>query len=108
VKAPDAKFDGVNLLPFLTGKTVDAPHDTLYWRFGQRYAIRHGDWKYVREGKGPFELFNLASDIGEKNDLSASRPDKVKELRDMLKKWDSELKEPLWSPPTTGPRKPID
>ncbi|MND06446.1 hypothetical protein D3C83_278190 [compost metagenome] len=53
-------------------------------------------------------MYNLASDIGEKNNLSASRPEKVKELRDLLKKWDSELKEPLWSPPTTGLRKPID
>ncbi len=53
------KLDGVNLLPYLEGKNTAAPHDILYWRFGQQMAIRKGDWKLVRydpaadgEGKG--------------------------------------------------------
>ena len=31
---PEWKLDGVNLLPYLTGKKAGAPHETLYWRFG--------------------------------------------------------------------------
>ena len=70
----DWKLDGVNLLPYLDGKNTAAPHDTLYWRFGEQMALRQGDWKLVRYdpvadgGKGnatPTKLYNLAKDIGE-------------------------------------------
>ena len=37
---PEWKLDGVDLLPYLSGKKKDNPHDTLYWRFGQQMAIR--------------------------------------------------------------------
>src|SRR5262245_44815552 len=69
----DWKLDGVNLLPHLTGEVKTAPHDVLYWRFGQQMAIRKGKWKLVRydanaeggKGVSPLRLYNLADDIGE-------------------------------------------
>lgn len=91
-----AKFDGVNLLPFLTGKSKDNPHDVLYWRFGAQSAIRKGNWKLVKLEDGYTELYNLEEDIGEKNNLNSKNQEKVKELSDLLAKWDSELAEPLW------------
>src|SRR5207244_13565356 len=39
----EAKFDGVNLLPYVTGEKSGAPHEALYWRFGQQIALRAGD-----------------------------------------------------------------
>ena len=45
---PEWKLDGVNLLPYLTGEAAGAPHEALYWRFGQQIAIRMGDWKLVK------------------------------------------------------------
>ncbi|HEY1122721.1 MAG TPA: arylsulfatase [Haloferula sp.] len=50
-------------------------------------AIRVGDWKLVVSTRGAqpkTELFNLAEDISEKNDLSTSQPEKVRELRERL------------------------
>ncbi len=91
-----AKFDGANLLPFLTGKLTGNPHDALYWRFGAQLAIRRGDWKLVKFGDEITELYNLAKDIGEKNNLAEKNPEKVKELSAMLMKWESELAKPLW------------
>src|SRR5262249_40664490 len=41
------KLDGVNLLPHLKGEVTTTPHDVLYWRFGEQWAIRKGDWKLV-------------------------------------------------------------
>jgi arylsulfatase A-like enzyme len=102
---PEWMLDGVNLVPFVTGKDTGKPHETLYWRFGQQMAIRHGDWKLVRydtaadggkAGTSPFKLYNLKDDIGEKTDLAAKEPDKVKELQALWKKWDAELAAPLW------------
>src|SRR5262245_41314749 len=36
----DAKLEGVDLLPYLSGKNSAPPHETLYWRFGPQMAIR--------------------------------------------------------------------
>jgi arylsulfatase A-like enzyme len=94
-----AKLDGVNLLPYLDGTKAEAPHEALYWRFGPQMAIRQGVWKLVRGPQGPTQLFNLASDVGEKNDLTAREPDKVRELTAAWKQWDGELAKPAWEAP---------
>ena len=102
---PAWKLDGVNLLPHLTGENKAKPHETLYWRFGEQWAIRHGDWKLVvgreqgtdLQTKKP-ELINLASDIGETKDLAASEPRKVEELQKLYASWNAEQIDPLWKP----------
>jgi len=97
---PDWKLDGVDLMPYLTGKKDGAPHSALYWRFGDQWAVRKGDWKLVAsriDGKEP-RLFNLKDDIGEAKDLTAEKPDKVKELQAGWTAWNAEQKSPLWKP----------
>jgi arylsulfatase A-like enzyme len=97
---PDWKLDGVDLMPYLTGKNKMRPHEVLFWRFGPQWAIRKGDWKLVVSNfdKGVARLINLADDIGEKNDLSEKFPDRVKELKAEWEAWSKEQKEPLWQP----------
>ncbi len=93
----DAKLDGVNLLPFLTGEKKGSPHDQLFWRFGEQWAIRDGDWKLVQTRNDPaVQLFNLREDIGEKNNLADKRPDKVKELQNTWERWSSQMTKPRW------------
>jgi arylsulfatase A-like enzyme len=97
---PAWKLDGVDLLPYLTGRRTGQPHETLFWRFGDQWAIRKGDWKLVAsrlDGKDP-RLFNLKDDLGETKDLTAERPEKVKELLADWKAWNAEQKPPLWKP----------
>jgi arylsulfatase A-like enzyme len=103
-----AKLDGVNLIPFLSGKKNRVPHDAIYWRFGQQMAIRMGDYKLVRydinadTNTGESQpvtspkLYNLKDDIGETKDLTALMPDKQKELQEKWDKWNATLVEPLW------------
>jgi arylsulfatase A-like enzyme len=102
---PEWKLDGVNLLPYLGGKKTGQPHDTLYWRFGKQMAIRRGDWKLVRYdlnaegGKGVNmtpRLYHLGKDIGEKEDVAARYPDRVKELQSVWDSWNAQLVPPLW------------
>ena len=109
---PAWKLDGVDLLPYLTGKASGTPHDALYWRLGGMMAIRKGDWKLLKTRDGPLrdtdpavlsdlstaELYNLANDIGETNNLAATHPEKVKELSEAWWRWNSELVRPLWGP----------
>ncbi|MBN2506724.1 MAG: arylsulfatase [Verrucomicrobia bacterium] len=63
--------------------------DYLAWEiFGNR-AVRQGDWKlrwqYKPYGTEEWELFNLATDVAERHDLTAQHPEKVKAL---LALWD--------------------
>lgn len=99
---PEWKLDGVNLLPFVLGEKTGAPHDALYWRFGEQMAIRAGDFKLVsydvnadtltgarNQGVTIQKLYNLRSDIGESKDLSAAQPEKVKELLTLWDRWNA-------------------
>lgn len=107
------KLEGVNLLPFLDGEKTGAPHDALYWRFGQQMAIRAGDYKLVRYDtnadsagrKRPVsaaKLYNLAADIHEDKDLAAAMPDKVKELQAKWDAWNQSNVPPLWGGSKAG------
>ena len=97
---PAMRLDGVDLLPYFTGKTTGAPHEALYWRFGQQTAIRKGDWKLVKHNQGKaLELYNLAADIGESKDLAKAEPAKFAELKADWDKWNAELVKPLWEAP---------
>lgn len=72
-------IQGRSLLPALQGKEA-APHDYLYFQFTNNRAIRQGDWKAVSARGGRWELYNLAEDRSELNDLSAADPDKLTRL----------------------------
>src|SRR5262245_40186086 len=77
------RIDGVDLTRYVTGENKARPHETMYWRYGPQWAVRHGDWKLVvsRGGSGQPELFNLATDFAESKDLASAQPDKVKQLQ---------------------------
>jgi arylsulfatase A-like enzyme len=92
----EAKLDGVDLLPYLSGENKERPHETLYWRFGNQWAIRHGDWKLVAAGRSDpaGELFNLAEDESESKNLAADMPEKVQELKTLYDEWNGEQAPP--------------
>lgn len=96
------KLEGVDLLPHLTGKNANKPHEALFWRFGEQWAVRKGDYKLVVnriDGVGkPAALYNLAADIGESKDLEAAEPDKAKELRAEYDTWNAGNIPPRWVP----------
>ncbi|HEY1173707.1 MAG TPA: arylsulfatase [Verrucomicrobiae bacterium] len=112
-------LDGLDLWPALTqGKP--SPHaEILFNAEPKRGAIRVGDWKLVLNGSSPgleqeegdgkagkkkkvgqpveeqVELFNIPQDIGEKKNLAAENPAKVKELRARYEKYAKEARPPL-------------
>ena len=98
---PEWKFDGVNLLPYLTGEKKDSPHDALFWRFGAQRAVRQGDWKLTDVG-GSTKLFNLAKDIGEKSDLAGQEADQLKQLEAVYAEWNKGNIEPAWGNANRG------
>lgn len=94
--------DGVSLMPLLTGKGKQKEHSHFYFEFhegGGRQAVRKGDWKLVRlkashGDQSVLELYNLAADASENHDLAAERPEKVKELFDLMQQ--EHVYDPNW------------
>jgi arylsulfatase A-like enzyme len=91
----DRPYDGVDLLPYLTGKTRKPPHEVLCWRNGQNAAVRKGNWKLFKGGEH-YWLFDLSNDIAEQRNLASKYPQVVEELKGELAKWVKQMKEPLW------------
>lgn len=85
-------IDGLSIAPTLLGKGKQKAHAYLYWEFhegGGKQAVRQGNWKAVRlnvsqSATGKLELYDLAEDPTEKQDVSAVYPDKVKELAHLM------------------------
>jgi arylsulfatase A-like enzyme len=98
----DWKLDGANLLPQLTGKTDDPPHDELCWRFLFQHCFRTSEWKLVKvkEKTGgkvrDWQLFRISEDVGEKNDVIKQYPEVAEELKKRYNSWTAELPAPQW------------
>lgn len=89
-------IDGVNLMPFIQGQKQERPHQRLYWKKDARAVVRDGDWKLIRYPDRPAELYNIAEDERELNNLAAIYPEKVRKLYKMIFQWESTLERPRW------------
>lgn len=82
---PIKSMEGKSLLPALAGKK--SPGRAIYWEHEGNRAIRVGDYKLVAKGtSAAWELYNLAIDRSEQNNLAASEPRRV--VR-MSRQWQS-------------------
>ena len=75
-------LDGTSVLASWTGSPQDLEDRYLYWEFherGFRQAARRGRWKAVRNtGEGtPLELYDLATDVGESENVASEHPEVV-------------------------------
>ena len=91
--AANHAFDGINLLPHLTGAEPERER-TFYWRIDRtgrkQRAVRHGDWKYLQDGNVEL-LFNLRDDIGERRDRYRDHPEIMADLKQRLAAWEANL-----------------
>jgi uncharacterized sulfatase len=93
IETKPGDLDGVNLIPFLSGKNKAEPHDALMWRWVSQSAIRAGNWKLLRGGDREY-LFDLDADLEEKHNLAAKHPEIADRLRKRLSEWANELSPP--------------
>ena len=91
---------GRSIVPVLTGarNSIREPGDFMGWELFGKQAIRQGDWKILfvpsipsRDARlpalkpGQWQLYNLAEDPAEMNDLAEANP---KKLQEMLALWE--------------------
>ena len=75
-------LQGRSLAPIFAGG-VRSPHEWLYFQFSNNRAIRKGNLKLASAKGGPWELYDLASDRSELNDLAKESPQQASELREL-------------------------
>ena len=82
-------LDGMNLLPIIKG--ADQVRDrTFFWRIRNQDAVRHGKWKYIRNGARR-HLFDLAVDQREKSDFSTKNAGVLELLAAEFDKWNRQM-----------------
>lgn len=99
---PAEDTDGISFLPTLLGNEGQQQHEYLYWEFheqGRKQAVRMDDWKAIRVGlsedpDAPVQLFNLARDIGENQNLADQHPGVVKKMKQFMQK--EHVEDPAW------------
>ncbi|MDO5971927.1 sulfatase [Flavivirga aquimarina] len=88
-------IDGKNIWKLLSGKKSKSPHKKegfYYYKESTLEAVRYGDWK-LRIVEDKVELYNLANDISEKNNVAENNPKIVKKLRKKINAFDKDLKQ---------------
>ena len=95
-------FDGINLLPLLTGESDPPKRGTVFWQIDlysniQRHEpkpkpyateiARRGKWKLLAKKGEPVALYDIESDLFEKHNLVDSHPALVQKLQQELQKW---------------------
>ncbi len=87
-KTPDG-IDGLSILPTLLGKPQETADRFLYWELLEKkfeQAVRWRNWKAVRYDLGKnFELYDLATDVGEQHDVAVDHPEVVARINEYLK-----------------------
>ncbi|MBI1249210.1 sulfatase-like hydrolase/transferase [bacterium] len=93
--------DGYSLVPLFEGSETNGRDTLVNHSIGGYFAIRQGDWKLClsrgsggwsaprepeakKQGLPAMQLFNLASDPAEQENLAEQNPEKVKELVGLL------------------------
>ncbi|MDF1823140.1 MAG: sulfatase [Verrucomicrobiales bacterium] len=128
---PEKDIDGLDIWPIISGEEgAENPHDAywVYYKQNELQAIVSGDWKLVlphlyrtlggRECtddglpikydnvKSGLELYDLSKDMGEKENLAESMPEKVAELMEFAEAARVELGDKLTGREGVGTREP--
>lgn len=80
-------FDGISILPTLTGEGHQQQHDHLYWEFHETdmIGVRMGQWKLVVE-RGRCRLYDLTTDLHEDHDVADQHPDIVARMKEFIRR----------------------
>lgn len=83
------KLDGFDMTPVLQGK-AKSPRTEMFWERRSDRAARIGNWKWVDSARGG-GLYDLATDLGEKNDLTKQKPDVAAQMKAKFTAWKQEM-----------------
>ena len=89
----DRIIDGKDIWPTLTGQ-AKTPHEAFFYHRGNRLeAVRSGKWKLRTKGGKPVELYDLETDVGEKQNIIKDEPKVVQRLSRYMTEFASDIAE---------------
>ncbi len=102
--------DGVDLMPFLAGEGPGVPHEILFWRHRETWAVRQGNWKLVRPVSflPAIGLYDVVSNPGETINRLNQQPLIAQELFRELTLWEAQLDKPAWHESLPDPYNQFD
>ena len=88
-------IDGVNLDPYLRGEDNTAPHEALFWRKSwpteaRTFVVRSGEMKLIQVADNTPQLYNLAADIGETDNLYGDERETAAKLAALWNEWNTD------------------
>lgn len=98
---PLQPLEGVSLRSAIEGKAIHRPQP-IFWEHEGNRAVRDGQWKLVAKApSGPWELYDMAADRTETQDLAANHPEIVARLRAQWEVWAKRARVLpwIWKPP---------
>jgi arylsulfatase A-like enzyme len=95
--AKPSGIDGQDIVPVLKGQT--ATRENMFWSFEKSRAVRSGDWKLIlnppqfpgEEVPDKVWLSNLEADPGERKNLAAAEPERVRKMMELLRAWQRDV-----------------
>ena len=76
-----------SFVPLLQEKDSWDDERTLYWEHERGKAVRKGNWRLTALANGGWQLFDLAHDLSETNNIAAEHPEKVREMKSLWNNW---------------------
>jgi len=92
---PTIPPEGVSLLPAFAGQHL--PDRVLYWEHEGNRAVRQGQWKLVSMYPDDWELYDMAADRTELNDLVTTDPDRAAAMAALYDAWAARVGVKPWS-----------
>ncbi|MBM80439.1 MAG: arylsulfatase [Planctomycetaceae bacterium] len=88
-------IDGRSLLSLMQKADAKLDRQAIHWHYPHYHhdrpasSIRERDWKLIEylDGTGDLELYNLANDIGESQNLAAEKKGRTADLKKKLQAW---------------------
>jgi arylsulfatase A-like enzyme len=99
VAPPPVTLDGSSLLPIIKSTNAKSHYNTLHWQWGDRWAVRQGDWKLIGQKGEARSLGNLSDLEPEKTNYLPDHPEIVARLLALHNQWANDVR------PTTGDEK---
>ncbi|WP_211320021.1 sulfatase [Dyadobacter jejuensis] len=91
-KCEDKQINGVSLMPLVKGKKLKSRNLYFFRSYEDQYAaVISGDWKLVKYHSGRYDLFNIAKDISEKNNLYGTNQKEESKLKSELANWEKSV-----------------
>lgn len=91
----ETNIDGISIKDHLIDQT-SLPQRDVFFAYRNKRFVRSGDWKLVQietEETPKIELYHLAEDLTEQNDISSDHPVLVQEMMNKLEVWNREVRD---------------